>query len=360
MRCSMLYAQTIPFYIGTYTKGGLSEGIYRSELDLESGAIADCVLAAKSTNPTFLTLNKDCTFLYGSSESDGQGAVEAFKVDAKSGSLEFVNRQRAGGSSTCHVVIDRTGRYLFAASYGSGIVSVTAIKEDGSLGETSCLVQHESETAVDGKIKAPHAHSVNLSGDNRFVFVADLGLDKVMIYRFDADKGVISPNEPAFVRLKPGSGPRHTRFAPDGRHLYVINELDSTISVLAYDGQAGVLKEVQAISTLEAGFTGWNACAEVCIDPQGKFLYGSNRGHNSIAVFSINQSDGTLKPVGHQKAGIDTPRNFAIDPSGKFCLVANQKSDSIIVFKINPQTGALEPTENKIKVEKPVCILFRR
>jgi len=353
----MIYAETIPFYIGTYTKGGLSEGIYRSELDVQSGAIKDCILAAKAVNPSFLTSDKDGRFVYAVSESDGQGAVEAFKIDKASGSLEFINRRPSGGSSACYVSIDMTGKYLFAANYGSGTVSVTPIKQDGSLAETSCLVQHQGETVAD-KTRSPHAHSVKVSSDNRFVFVADLGLDKVMIYGFDAEKGVISPGEPAFVKLKDGSGPRHFVFAPNGKYMYVINELGGTIAVLTYDAAAGALSEVQTISTLPAGLGGWNACAEVCIDPQGRFLYGSNRGHNSIAVFSINQSDGMLKAVQCQAEGIDTPRNFCIDPTGKFCLVANQKSDCIIVFKINPQTGALEPTEYKIKVDKPVCIRF--
>ncbi len=345
----MAYSQTIPFYIGTYTKAGISEGVYRCTIDTVSGELGECVLAAKIGNPSFLTFSIDGRFAYAVSEAGGNGEVAAFKVDGASGALELINRKPSGGSSACHVVLDKTGRYLFAANYRSAAVSVTPVNADGSLGEMSSLVRHEGETVADGKTKKPHAHSVNISSDNRFVFVADLGLDKIMIYRLDVEKGVITANTPAFVKLTDGAGPRHTAFSPDEKYLYSINELNSTISVLAFDGESGALTHKQTISTLPADFTGWNACAEVRISSSGKFLYGSNRGHNSIAVFSINPGDGTLSFIEHQASGIDTPRNFNIDPTGKWCLVANQKSDTVIVFEINPQTGKFKPTTNKIK-----------
>ncbi|MHC4495268.1 MAG: lactonase family protein, partial [Planctomycetota bacterium] len=206
--------------------------------------------------------------------------------------------------------------------------------------------------------KGPHAHSINVSADDRFAFVADLGIDKVMIYKLDVEKGTIAANNPAFAKLKPGAGPRHFAFAPNGKYAYVINELHCTVTAFAYDQASGALTEIQTIPTLPETFDGSNSCAEVRVHPNGRFLYGSNRGHDSIAVYRINRRKGTLTFVEHETADIKTPRNFNIDPTGKFCLVANQGSDSVVVFKINRRTGSLEPTGNKISVGRPVCVRF--
>jgi len=236
---------------------------------------------------------------------------------------------------------------VLVTNYGSGSASVIPIAADGSLASVNLRRQ-----------KGPHAHSINISPDNRFAFVADLGLDKIMIYKLNVDKGTITANNPAFAKVKPGAGPRHFTFGADGRYAYVINELDGTITAFSYEPASGTLTEIQSITTLPKDFSGSSSCAEVRVHPSGKFLYGSNRGHDSIAVYRIDPAKGTLTFVEHEKADIKTPRNFNIDPTGKFCLVANQGGDSIVVFRIDKKTGALEPTGKKISVGKPVCIRF--
>jgi len=354
-------AESLPVYFGTYTGGeNASKGIYRSLLDLDTGKLSEPVLAVEIKNPSFLEIHPNGKSLYAVSESGGAGTVSAYAIDAQTGNLKFFNQQPSGGSGPCHVNIDRTGKVALVANYGSGSASAIPIKPDGSLAEPTCVVQHEGSSVNPSRQKEPHAHSINLSPDNRFAFVADLGIDKIMIYRLDAEKGTIVPNDPPFARLKPGSGPRHFTFHPNGKFAYVINELAGTVTVFAYEPASGALSEIQTIPTLPADFHGSNGCAEVRVHPNGKFLYGSNRGHDSIAVYLIDPAKGTLTLVEIETADIKTPRNFNIDPTGKFCLVANQGGDSIVVFRIDPQTGALEPTGNKISVGKPVCIRFLR
>lgn len=358
---SSVSAESLPVYFGTYTAGdGLSKGIYRSVLDLETGKLAEPALAAEIKNPSFLEIHPGGKFLYAVSEASGAGTVSAYAIDAETGNLKFLNQQPSGGSGPCHVNVDRTGKNVLVANYGSGSVSVIPIKPDGTLAEPTTVVQHEGSSVNPSRQKEPHAHSINLSPDNRFAFVADLGIDKIMIYKLDAEKGTIVPNDPAFVKLKPGSGPRHFAFHPNGKFAYVINELASTVTAFAYEPASGALSEIQTITTLPADFHGSNGCAEVRVHPNGKFLYGSNRGHDSIAVYRIDPAKGTLTFVEHETSDIKTPRNFNIDPTGAFCLVANQGSDSVVVFRIDPQTGALEPTGHKISVGKPVCIRFLR
>ncbi|MCX8036377.1 MAG: lactonase family protein [Candidatus Sumerlaeia bacterium] len=351
-------AESLTVYFGTYTpKGGLSKGIYRSTLDLETGKLSDPALAAEATNPSFVELHPNGKFLYAVSEMGGSGGVSAYAI-AADGSLRLLNTQPSRGAGPCHVNVDKTGRCVLVANYGSGSVAVLPIRDDGSLGEPTCAVQHEGSGPNAKRQTGPHAHSVNLSPDNRFAFVADLGTDKVMIYKLDVEKGTIVPNDPAFAKVKPGAGPRHFAFHPNGKFAYVINELDCTITGFAYDAAKGALTEIQTVPTLPKDFTGTNTCAEVRVHPSGKFVYGSNRGHNSIAVYQADPAKGTLTLVEHETAGIQTPRNFNIEPSGKFCLVANQDGDSVVVFRIHPETGALEPTGNKITVGRPVCVRF--
>ena len=352
-------AESLPVYFGTYTGGeNSSKGIYRSVLDLETGKLAKPALAAEVKNPSFIEIHPNGKFLYAVSETGGAGTVSAYAIDAQTGSLKLLNQQPSGGSGPCHVNIDRTGKIALVANYGSGSASAIPIKPDGSLAEPTAVVQHEGSSVNPQRQKEPHAHSVNLSPDNHFAFVADLGIDKIMIYKLDTEKGTIVPNEPAFVKLKGGSGPRHFTFHPNGKFAYVINELACTVTVFAYEPASGALSEIQTIPTLPADFHGSNGCAEVRVHPSGKFLYGSNRGHDSIAAYRIDPAKGTLTLVEFETADIKTPRNFNIDPTGKFCLVANQGSDSIVVFRIDPQTGTLEPAGHKISVGKPVCIRF--
>jgi 6-phosphogluconolactonase len=347
-------------YVGTYTNGK-SKGIYRLEFDAATGKLGQPAVAGESVNPSFLAIHPSRRFLYAVSEigdfhKKKAGGISAFAVDPKTGELTLLNQQPSGGEGPCHLVVDRLGKHVLAANYGGGSVCVLPIGEDGRLGTASAFEQHRGSSVNKQRQEAPHAHSVNLDSANRYAFVADLGLDKVLIYRFDANKGTLTPNESPSVSLKPGAGPRHFAFHPNGSHAYVINELDSTVTVFDYDDAGGILKEKQTVSTLPEGYKGRNGTAEVVVHPSGKFLYGSNRGHNSIAVFAIDPKTGKLTPAGHQDSRIKTPRNFAIDLSGNYLLVANQDSDSILVFRIDPMTGALIPTANEARVPRPVCL----
>jgi 6-phosphogluconolactonase len=352
---STVYAESLPVYFGTYTSGDNgSKGIYRSVLDAETGKLSSPVLVAEAKNPSFLEIHPNGSFLYAVSESGGTGTVSAYAIEPDTGSLKFLNQQSSGGSGPCHVNIDYAGKNVLVANYGSGSASVIPIAADGRLAGPTGFVQHEGSSINPQRQKGPHAHSINPSPDNRFAFVADLGLDKVMIYKLDVDKGTITANNPAFAKVKPGAGPRHFSFGADRKYAYVINELDGTITAFAYEPASGSLTEIQTITTLPDSFTGRRSCAEVRVHPNGRFLYGSNRGHDSIAVYSINPAKGTLTFVEHEKADIKTPRNFNIDPTGKFCLVANQGGNSVVVFKIDQKIGALELTGNKISMSVSV------
>jgi len=356
---STVYAESLPVYFGTYTSGAnSSKGIYRSVLDTETGELSAPALAVEAKNPSFLEIHPGGKFLYAVSESGNAGTVSAFAIDPDTGNLKLLNSRPSGGSGPCHVNIDRSAKNVLVTNYSSGSASVIPIAVDGSLAEPTGFVQHEGSSINPQRQKGPHAHSINVSPDNRFAFVADLGLDKIMIYKLNVEKGTITANDPAFSKVKPGAGPRHFAFGVDGRYAYVINELDGTVTAFAYEPASGTLTEIQTITTLPDGFTGSSSCAEVRMHPNGRFLYGSNRGHDSIAVYRIDPAKGTLTFVEHERADIKTPRNFNIDPTGKFCLVANQGGNSIVVFRIDQKTGALEPTGNKISIGKPVCIRF--
>jgi 6-phosphogluconolactonase len=254
-------------------------------------------------------------------------------------------------------VVDKLGKNVLVANYSGGNAAVIPIKANGNLDKPSAMVQHKGSSVNPDRQKEPHAHSINLDAANKFAFVADLGLDKVFVYKFDPAKGALKANDPAALELKAGAGPRHFAFHPSGKYAFVINELDSTLTSAKYDSKKGELTKIQTLSTLPEGGHKGNSTAEVVVHPSGKFVYGSNRGHNSIVAFSIDK-DGKMKYVGHQKAGIKVPRNFNIDPTSKFALVANQDGDTIVVFKIDQKTGKLEETGNKVEIPKPVCVRF--
>jgi 6-phosphogluconolactonase len=354
-----VFAESLPVYFGTYTRGeNSSKGIYRSVLNLDTGELSDPVLAAEALNPSFLEIHPNGKFLYAVSEAGEAGSVSAYKIEADTGNLKLLNKQPSGGAGPCHVSIDHKGKNLLVANYGSGSASVIPIKSDGRLEKPTGFVQHTGSSVNPRRQKGPHAHSINVSPDNRFAFVADLGIDKIMIYKLDTEKGTIVANDPPFVKVRPGAGPRHFAFHPNGKYAYVINELDCTVTAFTYDSVVGALKEIQTITTLPDGFSGSNTCAEVRVHPSGKFVYGSNRGHDSIVVYRVDLTDGTLTYVEHETGNIKTPRNFNIDPTGRFCLVANQGGDSVVVFRINNEGGALKPTGNKVFIAKPVCVRF--
>jgi 6-phosphogluconolactonase len=349
-------------YIGTYT-GAQSKGIYRARLNAVTGTLTAPVLAAELVHPAFLALHPTGRFLYAINEVGdfrGQkaGAVSAFQIDRASGDLVLLNQVSSIGAGPCHLVVDHTGCSVLVANYGGGSVTALPISSDGRLGAASAFIQHHGSSVNPRRQEAPHAHCVNLDAANRFLFVADLGLDKVMIYKFDPAKGTLSPNDPAFATVQPGAGPRHMAFHPNGRYAYVINELNSTLTAFAYDAARGVLRELQTVSTLPSQAAGPNTTAEVAVHPSGKFLYGSNRGHDSIGVFAIDSAHGTLTCIQHQPTGGRTPRNFGLDPTGRWLLAGNQDTHSLVAFAVAPQTGRLTPTGQAREIGAPVCVLF--
>jgi 6-phosphogluconolactonase len=360
--------QTVTVYVGTYTKGTESKGIYRFTLDLASGQLTPAGEPAAAVNPSFLAFHPNGRFLYSVSEiSDfekvdkGAGAVSAFAIDAKTGALTLLNHQSSKGSGPCHLSVDGGGKHVLVANYGGGSVAVLPIEKDGTLKPAVTFLQHLGSGANPKRQAGPHAHSINLDRANRHAFVADLGLDKLFVYTYGANKGELLPQEPQSFKTAPGAGPRHVAVSPDGEFVYVINEMTLTVTALSYEDDNGSLKEVQTVSTLPEGTPASSdySTAEVVISPDGKFLYGSNRGHDSLAIFARDKSSGKLSLVGHQPTLGKTPRNFAIDPTGQYLLAANQNSDTIAVFKIDRATGKLTPAGSPISVPRPVCIRMK-
>jgi 6-phosphogluconolactonase len=349
-------------YFGTYTRKN-SKGIYVSRLDARTGSISEPELAGEVASPSFVAIHPTGQYLYAVSEQNttgGQagGAVTSFGIDKSSGKLTRLNQVSSKGGGPCHLNVDKTGKTLVVVNYGTGSTAAMAVKADGSLAESSSYIQHQGSSVNKQRQQGPHAHSVNISPDNRFAVVADLGMDKVLVYRLDPAKSSIEPHEPASTSVKPGSGPRHFTFHPSGRYAYVINEMLSTVTAFRYDAARGALSEIATVSTLPEGFSGNNSTAEVVAHPNGRFIYGSNRGHNSIAVFQVDRKTGSIKLVDNTPTQGEIPRNFAIDPTGKWLFAANQNSDSVVQFRIDGKTGKLTPTGKTLKVDVPVCIRF--
>lgn len=354
-------AEPLRVFVGTYT-GPKSEGIYAFRFDNETGEVEPLGLAAKSPQPSYLAVSPDQRFLYAVNEENtwkGQpgGSVTAFAIPAKGGTLKELNQQFSGGAAPCHLTVDPSGRCVLAANYTGGSVVTLPINPDGSLRPQSAFVQHTGSSVNPARQKEPHAHSVNLSADGSRAYVADLGTDRIQIYRFDAGTGSLMANDPASVALPPGSGPRHFAFSPDGRLAFVINEMLSTLTSFTVDSSRGALQAVDTVSTLPPDFKGQSSTAQVCVHPNGRFVYGSNRGDDSIAVFEVN-SEGKLKWVERVSTQGKTPRNFNLDPSGRFLWAANQGSDSIVLFQVDAKTGRLTPTGKTLSVGSPVCVVF--
>ena len=341
-------------YVGPYTKQE-SKGIYAYRYQAAGGELTPLGLAAESVNPSWLLTHPNGRFLYAANESEG--TVSAFSIDRSTGLLTPLNRVRAGGRTPCHLVIEKTGKYLMVANYGSGGVASFPIQEDGSLGEPAAIMQH-SGRGVGPRQRGPRAHAVVLSPDHRFLFVPDLGLDQVVSYALDATNGGLTPTEQRFVKITQGSGPRHMAFHPNGRFAYVNSEMGSLVTAFAYDSANGALTQIQASSTIPADFTEENNTAEIGVHPNGRFLYVSNRGHDSIAVFVVNPDTGMLSFVEHTPTQGKIPRNFAVDPTGQFLFVANQETDNIVQYRIDQDTGRLTPTGKVVQVDAPVSLEF--
>jgi 6-phosphogluconolactonase len=347
-------------YVGTYT-GEKSKGIY--VFDFYEGNASSARVAAETANPSFLAVGPAEDFLYAVNEIsnyEGQktGAVSAFSIDRKNGRLAFLNQVSSRGADPCYVTLDVTGKYVLAANYTSGTVAVFPRRRDGTLGGPTAVLQHTGHGPNRERQEGPHAHQVVLSRDDRFAIAVDLGLDKLLVYRFDSASGTLKPNDPPFSTVEPGSGPRHLAFRPDGRFAYVLAEMGSTITAFAFDSATGVLRKLQSVSSLPAGFKGQNGAAEIVVHPSGKFLYASNRGDNSIVVFAVG-SDGKLTFLERTPTQGKTPRGFSIDPTGAYLLAANQGSDTIVVFHIG-RDGRLKPMGTIVNVPSPVAVQFVR
>lgn len=346
-------------YVGTYT-GPKSKGIYGLRFDSSKGLLDQIGLVGEVADPSFLTFDRNQRYLYAVSELKGKvdGVVSSFAVNRKTGMLTFLNKVSTKGTVACHLVVDKTNKMLLVANYGSGSVASFRVKPDGTLSESTDFVQHSGSSVNQQRQRGPHAHEVVLSADNRFVFVPELGLDEIKSYKIDPEQATFSPNDPPYVKVSPGRGPRHFAFHPNNRYAYNVNEMGSSVTAFTYDAQKGVLHEIQNISTLPEGFTGVNNSAEIQVDKAGRFVYASNRGHDSIAVFSINSNDGKLTKVQTVPTEGKTPRNFSLDPTGRYLLAANQDSDTIVVFKVNQKSGRLSSTGRTVAVPSPVCIDF--
>jgi 6-phosphogluconolactonase len=336
-------------------------GIYVCRLDLSSGQLRRVAISKGVANPSFLALDRQRQFLFAVNEVNtfagkASGAVSSFRINQQTGTLQFLNQQPSAGAGPCHLTTDHSGKFVLVANYDAGSVAVLPWRR-GALGPPVDMVQHHGSSVNSERQKEPHAHGVVIDRNNRFVFVPDLGLDKVMVYGFDSRSGKLSRLEDRAAIARPGAGPRHFVFHPTGRWAYVINELDSTVGAFSYSSDLGRLQELQTIGTLPADFSGNSSCAEIEVAPDGKFLYGSNRGHDSIVVFSIDQGTGKLTLVEHISSGGKTPRNFTIDPSGNFLLAANQNSDTVVVFQIDRASGKLSPTGHVTEIGSPVCVV---
>jgi 6-phosphogluconolactonase len=359
----MTKPETIILYIGTYTRhedfvDGKGKGIYVYRFNPTSGKLT--YEATEAVNPSFLTLAPDRGCLYAVNEITGgegpHGTVSAFAIDPETKGLTFLNQQSTHGLAPCFVSVDPSGRYALVANYETGSVCVLPLTSNGRLEEATDVIQFHGSGPNPQRQEGPHAHMIVPGPDGRFIYVVDLGTDRIMVYHLDLDQGKLVPAEPAWTQLPPGTGPRHLAFHPQGQFAYVTSELQSTVTVFQYDEQNGSLHERQTISTLPEDFNGQNLGAEIQVAPSGRFVYASNRGHDSIVTYAVNELTGDLSVVGHEPTQGVGPRYFTIDPSGNWLLVANQDSDTVVIFRIDQVSGKLKPTGHIVQVPTPVCL----
>ncbi len=345
-------------YIGTYT-GGRKDGIFLYELN-PSGELK-LLGSTEAEDPSFLAIHPDGNYLYavneiGEYEGSKSGSVSAFAIEKPSGKLRFINKQASRGASPCYISTDATGRQVLVANYMGGNVAVLPVQGANGLGPASDTKQHQGSGPNQERQEAPHAHAIVMAPGNQYALAADLGTDKIMIYKLDVQQGKLQPASTPYTQTQAGAGPRHIAFSGD--RVFVINELDSTLNAYAWNADRGTLTLQQTIAMLPQGYTGKNQCADVHVSPDGRYVYGSNRGHNSIAVFAIEQGTGNLKLVEHVSTRGDWPRNFTLTPDGNLLLVANERSDAVVSFRVNKQTGKLTPTGHITQVPKPVCLML--
>jgi 6-phosphogluconolactonase len=346
------------FYLGTYTTHSTSQGIYTDTLDPDTGKLGPLVLAVKASDPNFLALSPDGKFLYAAQGLDNQGAVAAYAVQSDN-SLKLINQQPSGGTATCHVSLDATGRAVFVANYSTGNIASFPIGADGSISPAASTIKFTGSGPNKGRQSAPHAHSIYVSPDNKFVYSCDLGTDHVWIYQLDAATGVMTPANPPFAMVPPGSGPRHLTFAQGGNVVYVVNEMGASVSRFTRDAATGALTLVDTVSCLPPEISPGPkiTAAEIALHPSGKWLYVSVRGDETMAVFSVDAT-GALKLIQNIPPGVKQTRQFAIDPSGKWLITAGQADNHLAVLKIDPSTGQLSATAESVSVGAPVCVLF--
>lgn len=342
-------------YIGVYGKG-----IYAFRFDANSAKIEPLGMVGAVTNPSFLAMDRNYRNLYAVSELDGkvEGNVASFSINRTDGSLKLLNTQPSGGQAPCHLAVDHTDKTLVVANYTTGDVSSYPIEKDGSLGPMASHMMAHGSSVNKERQEGPHAHETVISADNRRVYVPDLGLDHIRIYRLDAATAKLTPNDPPFGQIDPGRGPRHMAFSHDEKYAYVLSEIEPFVTVFRHDTSNGALHEIQSVDTIPRDFKGENSGAELRLSPSGKYLYASNRGHNSIQVFAIDPNNGNLRRIQIISTGGKTPRGFAIDPTGQFLFAGNQDSNQLAIFRVNRETGELSDTEQRFEVPSPVDVLF--
>lgn len=349
-----LLMQAQDLYIGTYTGKG-SQGIYVARFHPAAGDLSQPELATATTDPSFLAVSPNKPLLYAVNE--GASEVSAFAIVPSSGKLTFLNKQATGGGGPCHLALDHGGRMLVVANYGGGSFATYPVRAGGEIGPRQAFIAFTGSGPNAQRQEAPHAHSTVFSPDGRFVLINDLGTDRTMVYRVHPATAEVEPANPPYAAADAGAGPRHLAFGPGNRYVYVVNELASTVTRFAWEPSAGALKKIDSVSALPADFHGSNTAAEILIARNGRALYTSNRGHNSIAVFQVGD-DGGLRLIQNVPTGGRTPRSFTIDPTGRWLLAANQDSNNIAVFRVDPETGRIAATNKSIAVPSPVCLLF--